>query len=233
MRRGVAARVAFTCFGVIAVVHLIAQLFAPHSQVVEISQWLLMPALALGLFATTDPPRPRLVRLTLVALVFSWLGDTAPDFFAPTAAFLVLVGFFLCAQLTYIIAFLPDRDRSVLRRRPWVLAVAGAAVIALVVLCAPSAGVLVLPMAFYGLCLTAMAVLATGIDRAAAIGAVLFVISDALIALREFVDSFAWPASGFWVMSTYIAAQGLLVLGVLTRISRSPRKKSRGRVDTR
>jgi uncharacterized membrane protein YhhN len=111
--------------------------------------------------------------------------------------------------------------------------VAGAALIALMVLCAPTAGVLVVPMAFYGLCLTAMAVLATGIDRAAAIGAVLFVISDALIALREFVDSFALPASGFWVMGTYIAAQGLLVLGVLTRISRSPGKKPRGLVDTR
>ncbi|MEE2033003.1 lysoplasmalogenase [Rhodococcus chondri] len=233
MRRGVAARAAFTVFGVIAAVHLLAQLVAADSLVGEVSQWLLMPALALGLLASTTSPRPRLVRLTLLALLFSWLGDAAPDLFTGDTAFLVLVGFFLCAQLTYIVAFLPYRHHSVRQTRRWVLAVAGAAVVALVVACTPGAGVLVVPVAIYGLCLAAMAVLATGVDRAAAVGAVLFVISDALIALRAFVEGFALPASGFWVMSTYIAAQALLVLGVLTAVARPPVMRHRGSVPPR
>lgn len=61
------------------------------------------------------------------------------------------------------------------------------------------------------------AVLATGVGRTVAIGAVIFVVSDSLIALRAFVEDFPLPLSGFWVMLTYIAAQVLITHGVMTR----------------
>ena len=46
-------------------------------------------------------------------------------------------------------------------------------------------------------------------------GGALFLVSDGLIALDAFVDGFGLPAQGFVVMATYLAAQALIVAGVL------------------
>ncbi|MBM7460981.1 lysoplasmalogenase [Rhodococcus coprophilus] len=208
---------AFAAFAGVTVVHLVAQLVDPDSLVTDATQWLLMPLLALGLAASTEPRRDRLVKLILLALAFSWLGDAAPDLFDGDAAFLVLIGFFLCAQITYIAAFLPYRDRSVLHTKRWVLALYAVAVVVLVAVCAPGAGALAVAVVIYGLCIATMAVLATGVSRAVAWGAVVFVISDSLIALNAFVDGFSLPATGFWIMITYICAQALITGGVLSR----------------
>ncbi|AYA26351.1 lysoplasmalogenase [Rhodococcus rhodochrous] len=213
-RRTIAATV-LGAFAIVAAAHLVFQVLAPDSAFTDVSQWFLMPLLALGLVLVTSAPRDRLVVGTLVALGFSWLGDTAPDLVEGDASFLVLVGFFLCAQLTYIVAFRPYRRSSVVRTRPWVVGLYALAVIAMVAVCASAAGILVVPMAVYASCLAAMAVLATGLNRTAAVGAMLFVVSDALIAARAFVDA-DLPAVGLWIMATYIAAQALIVRGVLT-----------------
>lgn len=215
MRRRASAGTAVGAFVFVAVVHLVAQLVGPDSGFTDVTQWFLMPLLAAALALGTTAPRGRLVALVLVALGFSWLGDTAPDLTDGDGSFLLLVGFFLCAQLVYIIAFLPYRRSSVLRTHRWVVGLYALAVLALVVVFSGTAGVLVVPVALYAVCLAAMAVLATGVGRTAALGALLFVVSDALIAARAFVDDFSVPAAGFWIMATYIAAQALIVRGVL------------------
>ncbi|MBS9372367.1 lysoplasmalogenase [Rhodococcus sp. B50] len=216
MSRRVIAVAVLGAFAIVAAAHLVFQVVAPDSAFTDVSQWFLMPLLALGLVLLTSSPRSRLVVGTLVALGFSWLGDTTPDVVDGDASFLVLVGFFLCAQLTYIAAFLPYRQESVLRTRPWVVGLYIAAVLAMIAVCASAAGALLVPMAIYASCLAAMAVLATGVNRPAAVGAVLFVVSDALIAVRAFVDGLELPGLGLWIMATYIAAQALIVRGVLT-----------------
>lgn len=206
-----AATVAAVVFVAVSVVHLVAQLVGADG-VADVSQWFLMPLLGATLVAVTTSPRSRLVRIVLVALAFSWLGDTAPDAFDGDTAFLVMIGFFLLAQLAYIAAFLPYRQRSLLRRpgvAGYVLAVA-----LLVAACAPGAGALLVPALVYGLCLGAMAVLSTGLGAVAGVGGALFLLSDAMIALGAFADWFTPPAEGFWVMLTYIAGQSLLVYGV-------------------
>ncbi|MGW4479662.1 lysoplasmalogenase family protein [Rhodococcus triatomae] len=207
-RRAVAAAAAFA---VLVVVHLEAQL-AEADRLADVSQWFLMPLLAAILVAVTAAPRSALVRTVLVALAFSWLGDTAPDAFDGDSAFMVMIGCFLLAQLAYVTAFLPYRDWSVLRRP----AVAGyvLAVVLLVAACAPGAGALLVPALVYGLCLGAMAVLSTGLGAVAGVGGALFLASDAMIALGAFADWFTPPVEGFWVMLTYIAGQALLVYGV-------------------
>ena len=223
-RRTIAVTV-LGAFAIVAAAHLVSQVIAPDSAFTDVSQWFLMPLLALGPVLVTSAPRDRLVVGTLVALGFSWLGDTAPDLVDGDASFLVLVGFFLCAQLTYIVAFLPYRRSSVARTRPWVVGLYALAVIAMVAVCASAAGILVVPMAIYASCLAAMAVLATGVNRTAAVGAMLFVVSDALIAVRAFVDA-DLPAMGLWIMATYIAARALVGRGVLTAHDRSGRAYS-------
>ena len=215
--------VAWGVLALLTLVHLAAQL-AGAETLADTSQWFLMPVLAGCLWLATrrraDDDRPdrrsRLVRLPLVALGFSWLGDTAPDLADGDTAFLVMVGFFLCAQVTYTLAFWPYRAGSVLRR-PLALAPYLLAFVALVVACAPGAGPLLVPVVVYGACLVLMAVIATGVDRLAAVGGAVFLVSDALIALNAFAPWYALPAHGFWVMLTYVVGQVLLVLGVLRR----------------
>ena len=214
--RRVLATLLLAAFGVLAVGHLAAQL-AGATRLADITQWLLVPALAGALLTLTAGPRPRLVVLTLVALGCSWVGDTAPDLTGGDAAFLVMVGAFLLAQVAYIAAFWPDRRRSVLLVRRPLLTAYVLAVAALVWACAPHAGPLLVPVLVYGLCLGAMAVLATGVHPAAGVGGGLFLVSDGLIALDAFAPGYHLAHHGFWVMLTYVLAQALLVLGVVLR----------------
>lgn len=211
--RTAASGVVLVGYVCVAVLHLVAQL-AGWDTTANWTQWLLMPLLAAYLLSTTRAPRQRLVHLTLVALGLSWLGDTAPDLASGDTAFLLMVGFFLLAQLVYIAAFWPYRaDNAWVRRRWPAFAIVGA-VIVLVVLCAPNAGSLLIPVLAYGLALGTMAILSTGVNTWVALGGALFLLSDGLIAIGAFA-SFDMPGGGFWVMLTYVAAQSLIVLGVL------------------
>lgn len=208
-------RIALRLFLALATVHLIWQLTG-QSSYARLSQWLLMPALAVFLLLSTrDTHRPRLILLTLVALFFSWLGDTAPSLAQGDAAFLLMVGFFLIAQVIYLVAFWPWRGRSVLHQRRVLILPYATVILSLVLACAPHAGGLLLPVLLYGLLLGAMAILATGLNPLTWAGGALFLLSDALIALNAFAPWWNLPGQGFWVMLTYIAAQLLLVLGVL------------------
>lgn len=209
-----AARLLLGVLAVVTAVHLLAQLIG-SSGLTDITQVLLMPLLAGVLWWQTSAPRGRLVSLTLAALGLSWLGDSAPKLTGGDPAFLLMVGFFLLAQISYIVAFLPYRRRSVLHvDRRW-LAAYVAVVVALVAACVGGAANMLVPVLVYGACLGTMAVLSTGLNRVAAVGGAVFLVSDGLIALDAFVPGFGLPAQGFWVMATYVAAQVLLVAGVL------------------
>lgn len=207
-------RFVWAVFGVLAAVHLVAQLVGADG-VANVSQWFLMPVLASVLWMSTGPGRSRLVILTLVALGLSWMGDTAPDLTDGDVSFLMMVGFFLLAQIAYIAAFAPYGRAEIWGRRRRSTIGCLVAVGLLILACAPGAGPLLVPALLYGAALGAMAILAAGVDRRVAVGGVLFLVSDGMIALGAFADWFSPPAEGFWVMVTYIAAQVLIVLGVL------------------
>ena len=205
---------AVVVLALVTAVHLVAQL-TDQRPLADVTQWFLMPLLALALWLAAGPARAeRLVRVTVVALGFSWLGDAAPDVVPDDVAFITMLGFFLVAHVVYLIAFWPLRERGVIGRRP-VLVLPYVVVLAvLLAIVLPGAGELAVPVVGYGAVLTCVAVLAT-FDRVAAIGGVLFIVSDAFIALNSFADHPALPVHGFWVMLTYVGAQALLVAGVL------------------
>lgn len=201
---------------VVTGVHLIAQL-VDADRTSDLTQVLLMPLVAAVLVIGTTAPRGRLATWVLVALFFSWLGDTAPRFAEGDVAFLLMVGFFLVAQVFYIVAFWPFRGHSILRRPIWLVPYAVALVV-LIVWCREGAGTMLVPVVVYGLALTTMAVLATGLGRLAGVGGAIFMLSDSLIALGAFTD-LELPAGGFWVMLTYVVGQLLLVLAVIRHVS--------------
>lgn len=185
------------------------------------TQWALMPLLGAALWQSRPAPRERLVTLGLAALALSFLGDSLPDAFSGDTSFLVLVGCFLLAQIAYIAAFWPRRDKSLAGRgSPWTLGYLAAYGL-LVAYCAPKAGGLLVPVLIYGACLTAMTLLATGLGRYGAVGGLLFFVSDALIAIGAFRPESPIPHNGLAVMATYIVAQGLLVIAIL-RHSQAP-----------
>ena len=219
----------FVAFGVVLAVHLLAHLTIQDGPpVTRWTQWLLMPVLALALWFSTTAPRARLVRLALVALAWSWAGDTFPDLVPDDVSFLVLMALFLVGQVAYIAAFLPYRGQSVLARRRWVvglyalvyLGIVGGAGVALLPGGADAAP-LVIGLVVYGAALVTMAVLATGVHVLAGIGGALFVASDSLLGLRQALpaidDSLPAGVYGFAVMATYGTAQLLLVLGLRRR----------------
>lgn len=211
-----AARGWVAAFVAVAVVQVCAE-WVGAERVAQVFQWALMPVLAGALVAATRWPRGHLVTWVLVALGFSWLGDLVPSFVADDSAFLVMVGFFLLAQVGFVVAFAPDVRRSVLHRRPVLLLPYAAVLVGMVGACASGAGSLLIPVAVYGGCLTAMAVLSTGIGRVAGVGGAVFVVSDGLIALNEFVPGFHLAHHDFWVMLTYVLAQALIAVAVVER----------------
>ncbi|RYB95055.1 lysoplasmalogenase [Nocardioides oleivorans] len=214
--------VSYAVLGAVALVHLVAQLVAPEGTVASLTQPLLMPALAAVLVAGTTAPRPPIVRLTLVALVFSWLGDTVPRFLDGDASFGAMIGCFLLAQVAYVVAFRRSLDQPLVTRpaltAPYFLACG-----VLIALCFEGAGALIVPVVVYGAAITAMAILSTGLGRVGGIGGAVFMLSDALIALHAFAG-LDLPAHSFWVMLTYVVGQTMLVVAVRSRAAVAVRK---------
>lgn len=205
-------RAAVLTLAVTSAVHLTAQLLGPPL-LASLSQVLLMPLLALVVLRATGAPRSRAVRLLLGALALSWLGDTVPRLVGGTAGFLGMLVPFLLAQLVYVALLWPWRARSVLSR-PRARLPYPVLALAIVALCAPSAGILLPALVLYAAALCTMALLATGLGARGVVGGAVFVLSDSLIALNTF-DVLHLPAQGFWVMLTYLLAQALLVSAVL------------------
>lgn len=208
---------AFVTLAVVTLVHLVSQGVAPDGVVADLTQVLLMPLLAWALFVSTSNPKSQLVRLALIALGFSWLGDTLPRLFdeGSDTAFWFLVGCFTLAQIAYIAAFLPFARRSIAATRPVLLVPYAVAVLALFFLTMDE-GSVVSPVMIYVIAIVMMAILATGLDRVAAAGAIVFMVSDALIALRA-IGGVELPLHSVLVMLTYVVGQVLLVSAIAHR----------------
>ena len=169
-----------------------------------------MPTLALGAAISLIGARrrPRLVVLIgLVAgLAFSWAGDVLLD----TDLRIGLLSFLL-AHVAYIAVFaLAFRGR----RLSWAAVLAIPWFVALLLLLAPHLGGMLPLVAVYGLVLGVMAVLATRGGALTAVGGLLFVASDSILAFRLYTTWFAGDTWEFVVMAAYLAAQTLIVAGV-------------------
>ncbi|GAA1739971.1 hypothetical protein GCM10009809_39370 [Isoptericola hypogeus] len=197
--------------------------------VVLVTQWFLMPLLALTLLAATSSPRSRLVRLTLLSVVLAALGDVLPGLVGPRWSSLVVVLASVGAQVTYVVAFWPYRRAALTGRRRALPVVYGAvyvAVVGTVTVVALGSGVLVgtgfvVAVAVHGVLLVTTAVLAAGVHRACAVGAGLVVVSGGLLALGAagvpWVLALPVGWHGVLVVAASVVGQGLIALGVLRR----------------
>ncbi len=200
----------FVPYALVGAVHLIA-LFVGASDVAVFTKPLLMTVLLAGFLFALPQWRSEVALFGSLGLLFSWLGDTSL-MYSGNIGFLLGLGFFLLAHVAYLTMFI----RKLKKRAMPLVAIAYVVWwIALVAVLAPHTGVLLGPVAVYGVVLGAMAAVALRSNRWIALGGMLFVISDTVLGLNKFVPEFTLWQVGFVVMVTYISAQGLIAYGVV------------------
>lgn len=214
-------------FSMIAVA-ILYNTFEPDKLLELIAKPLILPWIACYFLVNVSEKNHPVVKPALIAFFFCWLGDIAL-MFSGTVYFLSGLGFFLVAHLFYIRLYQKTDSGfsiSLIRNHPaWLLPFAIYGAILLRILLPTVENGLIPAILFYTLALLAMA--ASALNRHNRVpsasfllvlaGAVLFVASDSVIALRKF--AFEIPHSGFWVMSTYLAAQYLIMLGLLRQVN--------------
>lgn len=196
-----------------------------------VTKSLLMPVLAASVATARRFRRSPLTRTTLLAEAGGWIGDVAllrPGF----VPFVTGMAAFGGGHAAYITGLRRHRrpgrlrDDRVVRALGVVYAVAGPVMAVGAFRQAPVVGVAVLG---YAALLTATAVyaarlhpaLGAGARRSSLAGAVLFLASDTLLGIGQFLLDAPPPALGAAVMATYTAGQFLLADGAL-RAGASP-----------
>ena len=148
--------------------------------------------------------------LAALALLLGSAGDALLELGA--GSFSAGLAAFLCGHLLYTACFI----RTGKRRIPW--AAAGGIVLYGAVFTAwlwPRLGSLRVPVLAYVAALCAMAVTSFRAGGAIPAGALLFLVSDSLLAADRFVTPA--PGAGYAIWLTYYAAQLLLALGFYRR----------------
>lgn len=184
------------------------------------SKPLLMPLLLLAFLSGTGRKSGRQTCLIIAALVLSGCGDVllqAKGLFIPG-----LVSFLL-AHGCYILYFSKagNKSKGFLQRHPLLILPVLLYIVLLLVLLFPYLGQLKIPVVIYSLTIGAMLLMAINskyrVTNTAAThfiaGALLFVISDSLLAVNLFAIKQGMLGPG--VMATYAAAQFLIVKGTL------------------
>ncbi len=162
----------------------------------------------------------------LLAFFFSWLGDNFLMFSEKNDLFFFAgVGGFFFAQVTYIYIFSSYSEKGgkgFLQKSPLIALVFLAYAAGILILLFPGLEGIMKPIIMvYALSLVGMSMMALNrlgrVRRSSFllvfIGSILFLLSDSMLAIDKFYDEF-WLA-GFWIMITYIAAQYLIMRGLI------------------
>ena len=207
-------RVLLAAFGLSAVLDLLS-LADGYDPAHTVTKSLLMPLLAAYAVLRGAP------RLLVAALLFGWGGDILLLSDADPA-FLAGMACFAAGHLCYLALF---RTYGGLNRAPraragfLALGYAVALAVTVALLWPDLPADLRVPVAGYSALLTAMAwAAAARFGLVAGLGGALFMVSDTLIATGV-ADWPQLPGPDFWIMLTYIAAQFLLVQGVLDTLA--------------
>ena len=215
----VARGMVMSAYVLVGVLNVIAEATA-NADGALLTKPLLMPLLLAWLLVTAWGRWSTPLTWLAVGLVFAWAGDL---FLLGEGdlAFLLGLGSFLLMQVCYLVAFLRVPGPGLVRA--WKIALLPYLLLwlILIVLVWPGAADMRIPVLVYSGVIIAMAVAALDLVlrlpqvlawRVAG-GALLFVVSDALIAMTAFGPLTSSPGSSALIMATYVAAQGLIVTG--------------------
>lgn len=181
---------------------------------------LIIPALIGYFFSSVINSFHSINKWIVLALIFSWIGDVLLIFQDKDSLFFLLgLSSFLLAHIFYIVYFHKIRILESVKSNPWLMVVVVIYYAALISLLSPYLFEMKLPVRIYGIVISFMFMLAMHMlyinNRNAGkwmmAGAFLFVISDTLLALNKFYNSFEF--AGILIMLTYGLAQFFIVKG--------------------
>lgn len=155
--------------------------------------------------------------LLALALAFGALGDALLDIDLGLFVFGLVA--FLCGHLVYTVVFARSGQQDP-GHLPGLALVMYAGVF--VWWLWPSLGSLRIPVMVYIAAITAMAAMSFRVDKWVAAGAVLFLISDSILAANRFKTTL--PMRDWLVWLTYYAGQLAIACGYLARQARRPRQ---------
>jgi uncharacterized membrane protein YhhN len=162
----------------------------------------------------------------LFAFFFSWVGDNLLMLSASNELFFFAgVGAFFCAQLGYIYTFAIYSEKGgkgYLQKNPWVSLFFLAYVAGMLILLFPGLEGIMKPIVtIYSISLMLMSMMALNRSQRVGetsfklvfVGSLLFMLSDSMLAFDKFRSEI--PLAGFLIMLTYIAAQYLIMRGLI------------------
>ena len=225
-------------YAIVVVADLIVMAFGLHQ-----FEYFVKPAILItiiGIFIQMADRNSTLFKWGLLAFIFSLVGDVVL-LFAKFNELFFLAGIagFLLSHLFFIVTFRQHEQKtpSYLRTKPaWIILVATLG-ISLYIVLFPYLDILLKVAVFiYASAISTM--LLTAVNRKeqvppasyiwCVLGAILFFISDALLAINKF-----WivvPLSSIWIMSTYMLAQYFILVGLVnqqaqTGVKNQPEKR--------
>lgn len=192
----------------------------------ELLQWiskpLILPFLFLYFYTEIRNCSSPFIKWMYIALFFSWCGDVLLMFQVKNELFFILgLSAFLLAHIFYILFFHFIRLKEKIPFNSIFLLVVIVYYVILMSWLSPYLGALTLPVRVYGIVISLMGMMAmhmTGLQQKKAgwsmlAGAVLFVLSDSVLAVNKFYQSF--EAAGIVIMLTYGAAQYFIAKGAI------------------
>ena len=200
---------------------------ALHQDTIQFCCKPLLVSTLLGYFiASTSGQKPAYKKWVIAALLFSIAGDTFLRFAGSNnLVFILGLVAFLVAHIGYIACFCSIKKSAGIPGK-WYPAIAvGLYYFLMMHLLLPQLGALQLPVLVYGLAISLMLLTAAWLfpmaNRQAAqyflTGAVLFVLSDSVLAIDKFYRPQPW--AGWIIMSTYVLAQWLLTRGFISQVA--------------
>jgi uncharacterized membrane protein YhhN len=196
-----------------------------HQWLDYISKPLIVVSIAAYFLSQTPYSSTSLKKWILFALFFSWVGDILLMFQVANQLFFLLgLSSFLLAHIFYIIFFQTIRAREKIRPKVWLLLIVLVYYTPLISFLSPHLGDMKMPVIIYGAVISLMLSLAMDMlfiqdkraGRLMMAGALLFVLSDSVLAINQFYQSF--PLAGVIIMLTYGLAQFFIIEGAIKYI---------------
>jgi len=211
-------------------VHIAGE-YLPFTYVSYITKPLLMIILVNGFITATHGIVSTLKKWVIMALCFSWLGDVLLMFQSKDALFFLLgLSAFLLAHIFYILFFHGVKQNEKIGSRWWLLLPVVVYYATLIGLLYPYLADMKIPVPVYGIVISFMLLLALHMlfiknktaGKWMASGAVLFIISDSVLAINKFYQPF--ESAGLIIMLTYGLAQLFIVKGATDYLSLQEQK---------
>jgi len=211
-------------FSALFLVIVLIELLSASIESLHMVHYFAKPAIVISLIIlfvrTSESLTTSIKNLTLLALVFSLLGDILLMFVDKSPHFFTLgLLAFLTAHIMYVIVFLKHRNKEKSPVGFIILLLIYAT--GLFYFLKDNLGVMLIPVIIYMLVILSMATSSylrinkvnIWSYRLVFIGALFFMISDSILALNKFYQPM--PYSNISIMVTYALAQYLIVIGIL------------------